>query len=201
MEKPLSENKGFLTFCKIFSDFFNPFTSLFLYFVYYSYRHINFSQSLKVFLPLLCIIILPISLWIFIHVKTGKYTNMDVSNRKQRKSLYIFSGFIIVIYLLYSYYIRGFMDWVVLFVGILLVLLQISNFFIKSSMHTAFNVFVAALFYMENAALGIIWLIIAAIVGSTRVILKRHTSQEVFSGAAIAFLVSVIYIIFMKDWI
>ena len=61
-------------------------------------------------------------------------------------------------------------------------------------MHTAFNVFVAALFFSENPLLGIIWAVIAALVGITRVILGRHTAKEVITGAALAALVSFIYL-------
>jgi len=41
---------------------------------------------------------------------------------------------------------------------------------------------------------GLIWLGVAALVGLTRVILKRHTVREVFLGAGIAFLISFIYL-------
>ncbi len=61
-------------------------------------------------------------------------------------------------------------------------------------MHTAFNVFVAALFFAFDIKIGCVWLGIAIVVGITRVILKRHTLKEVFMGAGIAFLVSFIYL-------
>ncbi|HQD45325.1 MAG TPA: phosphatase PAP2 family protein, partial [Kaistella sp.] len=67
-------------------------------------------------------------------------------------------------------------------------------YFIKSSMHTAFNVFVAALFFAKSPVLGIFWLGIAVLVGITRIILKRHTVKEVFMGAIIAGVVSFIYL-------
>jgi membrane-associated phospholipid phosphatase len=61
-------------------------------------------------------------------------------------------------------------------------------------MHTAFNIFVAALFFALNTTMGIIWLGIAILVGITRIILKRHTPKEVFMGAGIAFIVSFLYL-------
>ena len=61
-------------------------------------------------------------------------------------------------------------------------------------MHTAFNVFVAALFFAFDVKMGIIWLGIAILVGITRIILKRHTVKEVFMGAGIAILVSFLYL-------
>ncbi|WP_288375758.1 phosphatase PAP2 family protein [Chryseobacterium culicis] len=179
---------------KVISDFFNPLVSLILFFVYMSIRQYNFKDSILYFLPILLMIIVPVIIWLVWNVKTGRYTNMDVSNRVQRKTLYIFIAACVISYLLFNYIRNGYIDLVMLFILVLLFALQISNLFIKSSMHTAFNVFVAALFFSLNWKMGIVWLGIAALVGITRIILKRHTVKEVFMGAGIAFLVSFIYL-------
>jgi len=179
---------------RLISDFFNPLVSLFIYFVYLSFKIYTFKEAVMHFLPILLITILPIIIWIYWNVKTGRYTNMDVSNRVQRKSLYIFIAVCIVLYQLYHYIINGFLDFVMLFILVLLFALQYSNLYIKSSMHTAFNVFVAALFYDSDWRAGLFWLFIAALVGVTRVILRRHTVKEVFMGAGIAFMVSFVYL-------
>ncbi|MEG2079643.1 phosphatase PAP2 family protein [Chryseobacterium sp.] len=179
---------------RIISDFFNPLISLIIFFVYLSFHEYNLKQALSHFLPILLIVIIPIVTWIFYNVKTGKYTNMDVSNRIQRKTLYIFIGICVILYLSYTYLKSGRFDFVMLFILILLLALQISNYFIKSSMHTAFNIFVATLFFNIETYMGIIWLFIAGLVGITRIILKRHTTKEVILGAFIAFLVSFLYL-------
>ena len=179
---------------KIISNFFNPLTSLFLYFLYFSYENHSVQESSYHFLPLFLFTALPISLWIFWNVKTGKYSNMDVSNRIQRKSLYFFIAAAIIAYLFFDYFKNGNIDLVMIFLLILLLVMQLSNYFIKSSMHTAFNVFVAALFFAKSPILGIFWLGIAVLVGITRIILKRHTVKEVFMGAIIAGVVSFIYL-------
>ncbi len=179
---------------KIISDFFNPLLSLFIFFLYMSVRNYSLKDSLHYFLPILLIIMIPVIVWLVWNVKTGRYTNMDVSNRVQRKTLYIFIATCIITYIVFNYVKNGYLDFVMLFILILLFALQISNFFIKSSMHTAFNIFVAALFFAINPVAGLIWLGIAALVGITRVILKRHSPKEVFMGALIAFIVSFIYL-------
>ena len=179
---------------RIISDFFNPLVSLFIYFVYLSFQSYTFKQATYHFLPILLIVIIPVVVWLVWNVKTGRYTNMDVSNRVQRKSLYIFIAVCIVVYQIYHYIMNSSLDFVMLFILILLFALQYSNLYIKSSMHTAFNIFVAALFYVFDWKAGIFWFGIAALVGITRVILKRHTVKEVFMGAGIAFLVSFIYL-------
>ena len=61
-------------------------------------------------------------------------------------------------------------------------------------MHTAFNIFAAALFFAISPMMGLIWFGIAIIVGITRIILKIHTIKEVFAGAAVSILVSFIYL-------
>jgi membrane-associated phospholipid phosphatase len=179
---------------KIISDFFNPLVSLFIFFIYLSARNYSFHDSLTYFIPILLMIIIPIVAWLTWNVKTGRYTNMDVSNRVQRKTLYVFIGACVVAYIAYNYAKNGYIDFVMLFILILLLAMQISNFFIKSSMHTSFNIFVAALFFNINIKMGIIWLGIATMVGITRVILKRHTVKEVLMGAGIAFMVSFLYL-------
>lgn len=179
---------------KVISDFFNPLVSLILFFVYMSTREYSLQDSVLYFLPVLVMIIIPVVIWLVWNVKTGRYTNMDVSNRVQRKTLYIFIAACVIAYLLFNYIKNGYIDLVMLFILVLLFALQISNLFIKSSMHTAFNVFVAALFFSLNWKIGLAWLGIAILVGITRIILKRHTVKEVFMGAGIAFLVSFIYL-------
>ncbi|WP_370896272.1 ABC transporter permease [Chryseobacterium gossypii] len=159
-----------------------------------SIRKYSFTDSLYYFLPILLMVILPVIIWLVWNVKTGRYTNMDVSNRVQRKSLYIFLLACIITYLVFNYLSKGYIDLVMLFILILLIALQISNFFIKSSMHTAFNGFVAALFFALDWGMGLVWLGITALVGITRVILKRHTVKEVLMGAGITFVVSIIYL-------
>lgn len=182
------------TVSKIISDFFNPLVSLIIFFVYMSVQKYSLQDSVSYFLPILLMVIIPVLIWLVWNVKTGRYTNMDVSNRIQRKTLYIFIAVCVGVYLAFNYIKNGYIDFVMLFILILLFALQISNFFIKSSMHTAFNVFVAALFFVLSWTMGIVWLGIATLVGITRIILKRHTVKEVFIGAGIAFLVSFIYL-------
>ncbi|RKS98039.1 phosphatase PAP2 family protein [Chryseobacterium defluvii] len=179
---------------KIISDFFNPLVSLFIFFIYMSVQEYSLKDSMLYFLPILLMIILPVIIWLVWNVKTRRYTNMDVSNRVQRKTLYIFIAVCVIAYLIFHYIKSGSIDFVMLFILILLFALQVSNFFIKSSMHTAFNIFVAALFFALDLKMGLIWLGIATMVGITRIILKRHTVKEVFMGAGIAIVVSFIYL-------
>lgn len=180
---------------KILSNFFNPLVSLLLYFFYYSYKNYTLAEGLRMFAILLLLVVLPISGWLIYNVKKGKYTNMDVSNRHQRHSLYVFIILIIIIFLLADYFLHQRINWEITMLFILLVLMQISNFWIKSSMHASLNIYVAALFFVLNPEIGIFWLILSLLIGISRIILKRHTPAEVISGAMIAIFVSLAYLI------
>lgn len=190
----ISENRAITSISKFISNFFNPFTSLVVYFIYFSYKNYDLQESLYRFLPIFLIIILPTSAWIFYNVKAGKYQNLDVSNRIQRKTLYIFVNAAIIIYLLYDYFVKDRFDVMMFYLLILLAIMQISNLFIKSSMHTALNLFVAALFLSQNFWIGIFWIGITIVVGVSRILVKRHTPKEVLMGFLLASIVSFLYL-------
>ena len=192
------KNPIVFNFSKVISNFFNPLVSLVIYFFYYSYRNYTWEQASKKFFPILLLLIIPTALWIYRNVKNGNYTNMDVSNRKQRHSLYIFIIIATVVFLGVDFYLHKEMDWTVFMLCILLILMQVSNFFIYSSMHTSLNIYVAALFFAIVPIIGMFWFLLSIVIGVTRVILKRHTPKEVFSGAGIAIFVSLIYLIMVK---
>lgn len=181
---------------KFISNFFNPIVALLIFLIYFGFTKLSKADAIEHLLLMLFIVAIPVFLWIYWNVKTGRYTNMDVSDRKQRKTLYVFMIINIIIYLLIVYFFYYNVD-ILLIIGFLLLTLlvmQFSNLFIKSSMHMSLNVFVAALFTPINPLLGFIWLIVAIIVGVTRVILKRHTVKEVVMGGLIATVVSSIYL-------
>lgn len=190
------KNPVILSISKFISNFFNPLVSLLIYFFYYSYINYNWEEATKKFLPILLILIF--GFWIYRNVKKGNYTNMDVSNRKQRHSLYVFIILATLVFLAVDYYIHKEIDWTVLMLCILLILMQASNFFIKSSMHTSLNIFVAALFFAINPMIGMFWFILSVLIGVTRVILRRHTVKEVLAGGLIAIFVSLVYLTLVK---
>ncbi len=183
-----------IKFSKVISFVFNPLFSLVVYFLYFGWRNYTAGEMMQRFWPILAIIVLPVVGWILWNVKTGRYTNTDVSDRKQRQSLYFFIEAVMVVYLVFEYYRHDKMDLVMLLILILIGVLQISNYFIKSSMHTAFNIFVAALLFTQSPLLGLLWFGISIVVGISRIILKRHTPQEVVAGATISIVISFIYL-------
>ncbi len=191
---PNSQNSLLTVSSRLVSNIFNPLTSLLLYFVYFSYQHYTWKETAERFWPILLIVALPVSVWIVWNVRKGNYSNLDVSNRNQRKSLYVVIAIVMLMYLLIYYMMNGEVDYIMLHLLILLFLMQISNYFIKSSMHTAFNVITAAFFFTQNTWLGVFWLMLAVAVGLSRIVLKRHNLSEVLMGGFLAAVVSAFYI-------
>src|SRR5690348_14241008 len=111
---------------KVISDFFNRLVSLIIFFVYMSIREYTLQDSILYFLPVLLMVIVLVVIWLIWNVKTGRYTNMDVSNRVQRKTLYIFIAVCVIAYLAFNYIKNGYIDLVMLFILVLLFALQIS---------------------------------------------------------------------------
>lgn len=182
----------------IISNLFNPLFSLLIFFAVYSYQKSEGEINLKSFLLPIILVIIPIFVWIYWNVKKGYYTNMDVSNRKQRNSLYIFNFIIISIYIMTLIYAKQNFRYIIIiiFLLILLMVMFASNFFIKSSLHTSFNIFISALFFTLSPAYGFIWLLLAILVAISRVVLKRHTVKEVIMGTIIALIISFTYLYF-----
>ncbi|MEZ7507953.1 ABC transporter permease [Cloacibacterium sp. Arc13] len=183
---------------KVISNLLNPLFSLLIFFVCFAYVKMTWEESLINILLMIALVVIPIFSWISWNVKKGNYTNMDVSDRKQRNSLYLFNFIVIAIYTGVLYFTKQRTDllFIIVFLFFLMLIMHISNFFIKSSMHTAFNVFVTALFFSLNPILGIIWFVLTSFVAISRIILKRHTPKEVIMGALIGTIVSLAYLYF-----
>ncbi len=179
------------------SNFFNPIFSLIFYFVLYSAYNSSLEEAFVRFAGLLLLAIVPVTGWIILNVKRGSYTNMDVSDQRQRRSLYPIITAALLLYLFVTYFQTQNVDTPVVGLLVLLLLLQASNYFVKSSMHTALNVYTSALMFEVKWYWGLIWLIVTFLVAISRLILQRHSVKEVLSGAGIATAISVLYL-FLK---
>jgi len=149
--------------------------------------------SLNTFLIIGCVFI-PVTVWLYIKSRNGSYTNFDVSDRKQRKSVFVFIIPIlsIVTYILYKSDQASHVWQSMLFGLILLFILQVVNFRIKSSMHVSLNIYLSFLIMTVNYPVGIIVLLLTAPIGWSRVALGRHSLKEVLSGTIIGLLVSLV---------
>ena len=145
------------------------------------------------FLIIGCIFV-PLILRMYIKSKNGTYTNFDVSDRIQRKSLFIFiiPLLAIVTFILFKTQQNSNLCISVLFATILVLISQIVNLFIKSSLHVSLNVYLSFLVITLNFKTGIILLLFTGLLGWSRIVLCRHTIKEVLCGGGIGLTMSLI---------
>ena len=117
-------------------------------------------------------------------VRKGFFTNLDVSDRRQRPKLFLFAAAVCIIYLAIVLYFGGpkiiYVGLGTLLVGIILA--EIINLKVKASMHMAiFTAFSIAMGILNS---GFFWVLILMIpvVAWSRLRLKRHTMKEVVVG-------------------
>lgn len=142
--------------------------------------------------------ILFVVMYVLVGVKHGKFSNIDMSNRKQRKPAYILAIGVILFYTAIIVLLNGPVQ---LFISVLSILagatvLMIANMRIKASVHiasiTAFVLSIAILFGGQFIFL----LLVIPLVGWSRFMLKRHTLQEMMVGGSIAsILIMTLYIL------
>lgn len=190
-------NSKILFFCSTFlSTLMNPLFSLLFFLIGFSWNKMNAEQAVFNLLLMFFIVLLPITSWIFWNVKKGKYTNLDVSDRQDRNSLYFFNILALSLYLFSLNYTQQSEELltIVIFVLLLLILMFISNLWIKSSIHTAFNFFMCTLLLDYFPSWAVVWFLLTLLLGISRIILKKHTPKEVTMGFLIAGIVSTLYL-------
>ena len=78
--------------------------------------------------------------------------------------------------------------------GGLMTLSFLTNFKIKSSLHTSLNCYLAACVFQIDSVVGIILFVMTLVVAWSRIILKRHTLSEVVMGFLVGAIASVVLI-------
>jgi len=141
-------------------------------------------------------IFIPLIVRLYLKSKNGSYTNFDVSDRKQRKSVFVFILPIlcIVTFVIYKTGQSTNMFLSMLMATILVFILQLINHYVKSSLHVSLNIYLSFLVITINYKIGIILLILTGFIGWSRIVSGRHTLKEVLFGAAIGLTVSLIMI-------
>lgn len=157
----------------------------------------GFSEAAMISALIVGGIFIPVILWMYIKSKNGTYTNFDVSDKNERKSLFLFviPLLIIVTVALFATNQSRNLCISVLFALILTVISQCVNFFVKSSLHVSLNIYLAALIFTVNFEMGIAVLLFTVLLSWSRLKLGRHTIKEVLFGASIGTLISLIMLL------
>ena len=154
----------------------------------------DFSKAVFISFLIIGCIFIPVILWMYIKSKNGSYSNFDVSDKDERKSLYWFAiPFItVIIVVMFATNQPKNISMSMLFALILIVTSQITNFFIKSSLHVSLNIFLSALIFTVDYKIGVAVLLFTGVLIWSRLTLKRHTVSEVITGFFIGLVISVI---------
>ena len=145
------------------------------------------------FLIIGCVFI-PVTIRLYIKSRNGSYTNFDVSDKIQRRSLYLFVVplLLIVTIILFATNQSRNLCLGVLFALLLLILSQGINYFVKSSLHVSLNIYLSALIFTVNFKAGVAALLFTALISWSRVKLGRHSVKEVLFGLLIGTIISLI---------
>jgi hypothetical protein len=142
-------------------------------------------------LPLLAAVFLaivaPIGVLLFLGVRSGRWTDADVSVREERKRFYPIaiplSAFGTVMMWFVGaprYILRG-----GIVTLLLLVIAAVINLGFKLSLHTLFAAYCTMILFRVNAFCGILALALTLLVFWSRLFLTRHTFTETLAGLAL----------------
>jgi hypothetical protein len=146
--------------------------------------------GLALFLTLLATLILPMAVLLFRGVRSGRWSDVDVSVRAERVRFYpraisISAVAVLGLWLLRApaFALRGaVVTWFVLGVAALL------NFRIKLSLHALFAFYSAIILFVIHPLVGAIAFVLALLVFWSRLYLERHDLFETLLGASLGLL-------------
>jgi membrane-associated phospholipid phosphatase len=148
-------------------------------------------DSVKGLLTVILCCLLPASLYILWKVRSGEWSDLDVSARKDRPHLFLVAfAFLLLTVLVLSVtgqsivYARGCLAAIILIVAGWFL-----NRWLKPSMHAGFAMMTACSLWPVNAQLSLVAMLFAVAVGWSRVALRRHTWLEVVVGLLLGILV------------
>lgn len=114
------------------------------------------TAAIVTFLIIGCVFV-PMILIMYFKSRNGSYTNFDVSDKKQRRSLFFYAVPLLLVVTIILFKTEQTLNLCisVLFAQILLIISQVINYFVKSSMHVSFNIYLAALIFTFDYKIGI----------------------------------------------
>jgi membrane-associated phospholipid phosphatase len=171
----------------VFSTIGNPLLTSALLLGAACLRFLNSSRALEVGLALLVLLLLPIALWNFGRVRSGHYSDFDVSRREDRGTLYplivglplLAAGILFVTGQPASLWVG------MLCAGIMTAVAASVNRYIKISLHAAFSFYYAVAVVRLSPAWVAPAAVFAVLVACSRFILKRHAISELVLGTAL----------------
>lgn len=165
----------------------HPFVTIPIFIIYVLFSFEEFQKALGTSAIIIGGMFIPLAIKTYYGTKKGTYTNLDVSNQKQRQRWYI-AAIILLTFVLTALFLTDQSRTLRLnavYAFLLLLTAQLMNFYIKSSMHTAYNVFLTLLILPMSLTFAIGYAAFVILIAWSRLVLKRHTLNEVIAGALI----------------
>lgn len=151
------------------------------------------AEAASIGLPLSLVVLSLLVVAVFVVRAKAKdqVTDLDVSRREQRPRLYLISiaavaGSAGMMWRLGqpSQVWQGSL----VAMGLLILSLLVNQLGLKASLHTSFGVYTAGVLATRDLRLGLLALVLAAVVGWSRTVLRRHTWPEVGAGFGLGLL-------------
>lgn len=165
----------------------HPLFTISAFVLVYGFLFFDVKNAITSFLFILFAVIIPISVNNYWQSKKGMITNFDVSDRKQRASLYPYLLLLMAI-------VSGIMcklnfpDKItlgVVYFFLMLVAITLINLRLKASLHAAGSFFICMMIFEINPVVGIAAILFSIIVSWSRIVLKMHTKSEVIAGVVL----------------
>lgn len=154
------------------------------------------GQALLWTLVSACIVNIPMALLIYSGVRSGRYTDMSVSLREQRRSIYLVGAATLVVLLLVLILGKAPIVLIACLVSAVIATLlgYTINRFTKLSIHSAAMAGCAAVLLWTAPVVGWILVIFAPLVAWARIRLKHHTVVQILIGWMVA--MACVFIVF-----
>lgn len=153
-------------------------------------RLLDPARAVEVVAALVALLFVPIAVWIRSRVRSGHFSDFDVSRREDRTTMYpaILGLNVISTGMLFLTHQPKVLSVGMLCTSVMLVVAFLTNRWIKISLHAAFSFFFALAAIKLSLTCVAPMLIFAALVTSSRLILKRHRASELVMGVALGIL-------------
>ncbi len=159
------------------------------YVIFMSFQNLERKMALMVSFLVIMLVAVPIIWNNYRKMKSGEYTNFDISDRMQRKGFYPFAISLFVVLLL-VFWILDFpgevLHQTLVFFAMVLTMAFV-NLKIKASMHAGIAFYIGVNIFVFGFLPGIVTLGFALAVAWSRWQMKRHSMKELVIGAIIGF--------------
>lgn len=131
--------------------------------------------------------LLAVGLSVYIAVRRGYFTDLDISRREQRPKFFLLLAFFALVYFIALYFFHGPLSLFISLTGIFFSIFVFSfiNTKVKASIHVASITALIFSFSLLYNGVFLFLLFLIPLIGWSRLRMKRHTQEEVLAGAAI----------------